>query len=69
MFAPLVQRVEAGDMTPLAEMHVLTSGLKSLTTTAAVQDVETARRALGGHGFSEFAGLGRIYADNLPSTT
>lgn len=69
MFVPLVQRVETGDTAPLAEMHILSSGLKSYTTTAAVQDVETARRALGGHGFSEFSGLGRMYADNVPSVT
>ncbi|THH33351.1 hypothetical protein EUX98_g807 [Antrodiella citrinella] len=69
MFAPLSKRVEEGDTSPLAEMHAISSGLKSLTTTVAIQDVETTRRALGGHGFSEFAGLGRIYADNVPSTT
>jgi acyl-CoA oxidase len=56
-------------MTYLAEMHAVTSGLKILVTSQSVTDIETARRALGGHGFSAFAGLGKLYADNLPSAT
>ena len=58
-----------GDASLLPEMHAATSGLKILVTTTCVQDIETARRALGGHGFSAYAGLGRIYADYLPAAT
>ena len=31
--------------------------------------LEGARRALGGHGYSMFAGIGRLYADYLPVAT
>lgn len=69
MFATMSAKLTAGDTSVLAEMHALTSGLKVLTTSTSVQDIEIARRALGGHGYSAFAGLGRMYADNLPSVT
>ena len=50
----------------LAEMYTTTSGLKVLVTTTAIQNLETARRSMSGHGFSEFAGVGRLYADYVP---
>ncbi|KAF8644979.1 hypothetical protein AX16_008153 [Volvariella volvacea WC 439] len=53
----------------LGELHALTSGLKVLCTTLGVNDIEQARRSMGGHGYSAFAGLGRVYADFLPSVT
>ena len=53
----------------LAEMHAITSGLKVLVSTTSVSDIEVARRSMGGHGFSAYAGLGRIYAEHLPSAT
>lgn len=59
----------SGDTSLLAEMHATTSGLKTLVSTLTVQDLETARRCLGGHGFSEAAGIGRIYASYLPNVT
>ncbi|KAG6872455.1 hypothetical protein C0995_009615, partial [Termitomyces sp. Mi166 len=68
-FNAMSSRLATGDTSLLAEMHATTSGLKILATTSVVQDVETARRAMGGHGFSQFSGLGRVYADFLPSVT
>ncbi|KAK7684475.1 hypothetical protein QCA50_012422 [Cerrena zonata] len=68
-FTSMSAKLSAGDTSVLAEMHAITSSLKVLTTSTSVQDIEIARRALGGHGYSAFAGLGRIYADNLPSVT
>jgi len=62
-------RLATGDVSLLAEMHATTSGLKTLVTTLTAQDLETARRSLGGHGFSEAAGIGRIYASYLPNAT
>ena len=58
-----------GDTSMLAELHATTSGLKILASTALTEDLETARRCLGGHGFSEFAGIGRMYALGLPMAT
>ncbi len=62
-------RLASGDTSLLSEMHATTSGLKTLVSTVTVQDLETARRSLGGHGFSEAAGVGRIYATYLPNAT
>ncbi|KAI0659517.1 peroxisomal oxidase [Cubamyces menziesii] len=68
-FSDMSSRLATGDTSLLAEMHATTSGLKSLVSTAAIEDLETARRSMGGHGFSDFAGVGRIYADYLPGAT
>jgi acyl-CoA oxidase len=65
----MTSRLSDGDMSLLAEMHTLTSGLKVLASTAGATDIEMARRSMGGHGYSAFAGLGRLYADFLPSAT
>ncbi|KAH9851253.1 acyl-CoA oxidase [Lenzites betulinus] len=69
MFSDMTAKLASGDTSSLAEVHATTSGLKTLVTTHAAQDLETARRSMGGHGFSEFAGVGRLYADYLPSVT
>lgn len=68
-FQTMASRLSEGDTSLLAEMHATTSGLKVLVSSRGVQDIETARRSMGGHGYSAFAGLGRLYADYLPSVT
>lgn len=62
-------RLASGDTSLLAEMHATTSGLKVLVSTMGVQALEVSRRSMGGHGYSAFSGLGRLYADYLPSAT
>lgn len=61
-FTTMAQRLSGGDTSLLAELHATTSGLKVLCTTISVQDMESARRSMGGHGYSAFSGVGRIYA-------
>ncbi|KAJ7918317.1 peroxisomal oxidase [Mycena leptocephala] len=68
-FDSLARGLSSGDTSQLAEMHVMTSGLKVLVSTAGIQDLETARRSMGGHGYSAFAGVGRMYADYVPAAT
>lgn len=68
-FDTMSSRLKQGDTSLLAEMHATTSGLKVYISSNGVQDLETARRSMGGHGYSAFAGLGRLYADYLPSVT
>lgn len=63
------KQLAAGDTSMVSEMHLTSCALKILTTNMGVQETETARRAMGGHGFSEFAAVGRYYADFLPTTT
>lgn len=68
-FEAMAARLASGDASLLGEVHAITSGLKILVSSTGVQDLETARRSMGGHGYSAFAGLGRLYADYLPSVT
>ncbi|KAF7297428.1 Acyl-coenzyme A oxidase [Mycena indigotica] len=68
-FDSLAKGLSSGDMSQLAEMHMMTSGLKILVTTSSIQDIETARRSMGGHGYSGFSGVGKLYADYLPAAT
>ncbi|KIJ61734.1 hypothetical protein HYDPIDRAFT_96089 [Hydnomerulius pinastri MD-312] len=68
-FSSLKERIGKGEFDYLAEIHASLCGLKVLVSTATVKDLETARRALGGHGYSAFAGIGRLYADYLPAVT
>lgn len=67
--AVMSKQLAAGDSSMVSEMHLTSCALKILATTMGTQDAETARRAMGGHGFSEFAAVGRYYADFLPTTT
>jgi acyl-CoA oxidase len=63
------QEMKKGRYDLLADVHASSSGLKSLTTTMAVDAIEDCRRACGGHGYSLFSGLGLFYQDYLPNTT
>lgn len=53
----------------LADLHATSCGLKSLASTVAVDGLEVCRRACGGHGYSNFAGIGPWYSDYLPTVT
>lgn len=61
--------IEKGDFGPLAELHSVSSGLKSLCTMLAADGIETCRRAMGGHGFGGGSGLVGINADYLSKPT
>ncbi|KAG2145426.1 peroxisomal oxidase [Suillus bovinus] len=63
------EQLASRDTSSLAEMHALLCGLKVFVTTNGIIDIETARRSMGGHGYSAFAGLGRLYIEYLPSAT
>lgn len=53
----------------LADLHATSCGLKALASTTAAEGLEVCRRACGGHGYSNFSGIGSWYADYLPTTT
>lgn len=63
------QKLASGDTSQLAEMHAILSAMKSRVTTETVQSIEVARRSMGGHGYSAAAGVGKIYAEQVPSVT
>ena len=62
-------QLSSGNTSLLAETHAILSALKVLVSTSSVESIETARRSMGGHGFSVAAGIGRLYAEHVPSTT
>lgn len=53
----------------LADLHGTSCGLKSLCSSTAAEGLEVCRRAMGGHGYSAFSGVGSWYADYLPTVT
>ncbi|KAH8928261.1 acyl-CoA oxidase [Atractiella rhizophila] len=55
--------------TLLAETHLAASSLKPYVTSRVISGIETCRRACGGHGYLDSNGLGRLYANTLPSAT
>lgn len=57
------------DFSKLAEMHAISSGMKSLCTSLAANGIETCRRALGGHGFGGGSGLIPLNANYLNKPT
>ncbi|KAM0754099.1 acyl-CoA oxidase [Meredithblackwellia eburnea MCA 4105] len=69
LYWSMSEQLKGGNTTLLAETHAVSSGLKSYITTSVVEGVEVLRRAMGGHGFLDAAGIGRIYAMALPSAT
>ncbi|KAH9910211.1 acyl-CoA dehydrogenase/oxidase C-terminal [Epithele typhae] len=68
-FTQLLAQLSLGNTSLLAEMHATLSSLKVLVSTTAVQCLETARPSMGGHGFSDFVGVGRLYTDYVPAAT
>ncbi|KAI4519333.1 acyl-CoA oxidase [Schizophyllum commune Loenen D] len=69
LFTTIAARLASGDTSLLAELHATTSGLKVFATTTSIADIESARRSAGGHGFSAAAGMGRVYAEWVPSAS
>uniref|UniRef100_H2ZFH4 Acyl-coenzyme A oxidase n=1 Tax=Ciona savignyi TaxID=51511 RepID=H2ZFH4_CIOSA len=49
--------VTRGDLSNMAEMHAISSGIKANASERTVAGVETLRRACGGHGYSMASGL------------
>ena len=65
----MAAQLATGDTSLLAETHAVSSGLKSYVSAHVVEGCEIVRRAMGGHGFMDSAGIGKIFAKELPSTT
>ncbi|KAK4053613.1 hypothetical protein OIO90_003852 [Microbotryomycetes sp. JL221] len=69
LYQSMAAKLVEGDVTLMAETHAVSSGLKSYVSTSVVEGIEIVRRAMGGHGFLDANGVGRIYATELPSVT
>lgn len=57
------------DTAMLAEVHLLTSGLKAVLSWNVVAGMEESRKAMGGHGFSIYSGIGERFAKETPGQT
>jgi acyl-CoA oxidase len=69
LFERMSSRLAKGDTSLLAETHAVSSGLKVHVSTQSIEGLEVTRRAMGGHGFSVFAGVGTLWAEHVPSAT
>uniref|UniRef100_A0A914MNE9 Acyl-coenzyme A oxidase n=1 Tax=Meloidogyne incognita TaxID=6306 RepID=A0A914MNE9_MELIC len=61
LYHTVIGDINAGDVSLLADLHSLGSGLKALTSWQITRGVEQCRLACGGHGYSDASGLPSIY--------
>lgn len=69
MYNSMLSELMKGDISSLAEVHAISSGLKSTCTTIAATGVEDCRKLMGGHGYSYFSGISHIWSTYVPSNT
>ncbi|KAF9975457.1 acyl-coenzyme A oxidase [Actinomortierella ambigua] len=69
MYNSMLSELMEGDISSLAEVHAVSSGLKSTCSTIAATGVEDCRKLMGGHGYSYFSGLSHIWSNYVPSNT
>ncbi|KAF9336377.1 Peroxisomal acyl-coenzyme A oxidase 1 [Podila minutissima] len=62
MYVGLMTGLSSGNINALAEVHAMSSGLKSYCTTMC-------RKLMGGHGFSYFTGITHLFTSIVPSNT
>ncbi|RIA96762.1 peroxisomal acyl-coenzyme A oxidase 1 [Glomus cerebriforme] len=51
------KKVEEGDISLMADVHAISSGLKSLCTNLVMESMNDTLFACGGHGYSHFSGI------------
>ncbi|ORZ12957.1 acyl-CoA dehydrogenase/oxidase [Lobosporangium transversale] len=69
MYINLMTGLSSGKIDALAEVHAMSSALKSYCTTIGAAGTEESRKLMGGHGFSYFTGLAHLFASIVPSNT
>ncbi|KAG0004072.1 hypothetical protein BGZ79_010353 [Entomortierella chlamydospora] len=69
MYNGMLSELMQGDISSLAEVHAISSGLKSTCTTMAATGVEDCRKLMGGHGYSYFSGISHLWSSYVPSNT
>jgi acyl-CoA oxidase len=69
MYINLMTNLSNGNVDALAEVHAMSSALKSYCTTIGAGGTEESRKLMGGHGFSYFSGLAHLFASIIPSNT
>ncbi|CAB16866.1 Acyl-coenzyme A oxidase acox-1.4 [Caenorhabditis elegans] len=61
LYSQLLKDVDMGNTSGMADLHALTSGLKSVVTHQTGEGIEQARMACGGHGYSMASYISEIY--------
>ncbi|KAF9167312.1 acyl-coenzyme A oxidase [Actinomortierella ambigua] len=69
MYFRMMQDMTQGNVDALAEVHAMSSALKSYCTTLSGVGVEECRKMMGGHGYSYFTGLSHLFSMVIPSNT
>jgi acyl-CoA oxidase len=69
LYEDMAQQLDQGNTALLADVHVASSSLKAYCTKQALEGIEESRQALGGHGFSVYAGFTSVFPDNAPAVT
>ncbi|CAD7967620.1 unnamed protein product [Amoebophrya sp. A25] len=69
LYEVAIQEFRGNKFEKLQEMHCLTSTLKAVNTMIAVDGMEQCRKALGGHGYLNAAGIGPQTLSVLPQAT
>jgi acyl-CoA oxidase len=68
-FEKMTQQLLKQDASMLPEMHITTCSLKVWSTRRSTDGQEECRKAMGGHGYSIFSGVGQLFATGVPSNT
>jgi acyl-CoA oxidase len=68
-FTAAQEAIRRGNMGVLSDMHILSSALKTHVTETVASNLEGLRRCLGGHGYSQAAGIPRLAAAQVHLVT
>lgn len=68
-YEEVLAEMHQGEFGRLAEIHVLSAGMKALFNWKAHEGVEMCRLACGGHGYSSASGLPDLYAGQVANST
>ncbi|KAN0066149.1 hypothetical protein ACQY0O_000243 [Thecaphora frezii] len=69
LYEDMAAKLESGDIELLYDVHVASSSLKAYCTKQALDGIEECRQALGGHGFSGYAGFTSLFPEQAPAVT
>lgn len=69
LYEDMASKLESGDTALLFDVHVASSSLKAYCTKQALDGIEESRQALGGHGFSAYAGYTNLFPEQAPAVT
>ncbi|PAV65318.1 hypothetical protein WR25_13044 isoform H [Diploscapter pachys] len=69
LYYRVLQELDKGKVSNLADLHAVTSGLKSVVTYQAGQAIEQARMSCGGHGYSKASNIPEIYGVAIGGAT